>query len=169
MSRRSRRRTATNPRSAKSDAEKVPASRRWADWLIGTIELADGNAEKGLASLLRAEAAEPHLPNLHLRLGETYLRCKRVEDASRAFQRALEIDGDSPEAHVGLSMVYLRQRRFEEAASEALMAVGLQHFSPLGHFNLGIALAVWDNGSARAWHLRHRSRSFPVWGQRIAG
>jgi predicted AlkP superfamily phosphohydrolase/phosphomutase/tetratricopeptide (TPR) repeat protein len=122
-------------------AEKVPASRPWADWLIGTIELADGNAEKGLASLLRAEAAEPHLPNLHLRLGETYLRCKRVEDAERAFQRALEIDGDSPEAHVGLSMVYLRQRRFEEAASEALMAVGLQHFSPLGHFNLGISLA----------------------------
>ena len=129
------------PKKPKSDAEKVPASRPWADWLIGTIELADGNAEKGLASLLRAEAAEPHLPNLHLRLGETYLRCKRVEDASRAFQRALEIDGDSPEAHVGLSMVYLRQRRFEEAASEALMAVGLQHFSPLGHFNLGIALA----------------------------
>jgi tetratricopeptide (TPR) repeat protein len=64
-----------------------------------------------------------------------------VEDAGRAFHRALEIDGDSPEAHVGLSMVYLRQRKFEEAASEALIAVGLQHFSPLGHFNLGIALA----------------------------
>jgi tetratricopeptide (TPR) repeat protein len=124
-----------------AQAEKVPASRAWADWLVGTIELADGNAEEGLASLLRAEEAEPHLPNLHLRLGETYLRCRRLEDAGRAFQRALEIDGDSPEAHVGLSMVHLRQRRFEEAASEALIAVGLQHFSPLGHFNLGIALA----------------------------
>ncbi|MGA7752005.1 MAG: alkaline phosphatase family protein [Candidatus Sulfotelmatobacter sp.] len=129
------------PQDAKPEPAKAPASRPWADWLIGTIELADGNAEKGLASLLRAEAAEPHLPNLHLRLGETYLRCKRVEDAGRAFHRALEIDGDSPEAHVGLSMVYLRQRKFEEAASEALIAVGLQHFSPLGHFNLGIALA----------------------------
>ncbi len=128
------------PDVPKPETEKLPASRPWADWLIGTIELADGNAEKGLASLLRAEAAEPHLPNLHLRLGETYLRCKRVEDAGRAFHRALEIDGDSPEAHVGLSMVYLRQRKFEEAASEALMGVGLQHFSPLGHFNLGIAL-----------------------------
>ncbi len=129
------------PKEPKSEADKAKRSRPWADWLIGTIELADGNAEKGLASLLRAEEGEPHLPNLHLRLGETYLRCKRVEDAERAFERALEIDGDSPEAHVGLSMVYLRQRRFEEAASEALIAVGLQHFSPLGHFNLGIALA----------------------------
>jgi predicted AlkP superfamily phosphohydrolase/phosphomutase/tetratricopeptide (TPR) repeat protein len=126
---------------SKPQEEKAAASRAWADWLIGTIELADGKPEEGLASLLRAEQAEPHLPNLHLRLGETYLRCKRVEDAMRAFQRALEIDGDSPEAHVGLSMVHLRQRRFEEAASEALIAVGLQHFAPLGHFNLGIALA----------------------------
>ena len=112
----------------------------WADWLLGTTELVDGNLEKGLEALLRAEQAEPRLPNLHVRLGETYLRLKRVEDAGRAFRRALEIDGDSPEAHVGLSSVYLRQRRFEEAASEALIAVGLQHFAPLGHFNLGIAL-----------------------------
>ncbi len=121
------------------EAETTP--RAWADWLIGTMELADGKPEDGLASLLRAEKAEPRLPNLHLRLGETYLRCKRLADAMRAFQRALEIDGDSPEAHVGLSSIYLRKRRFEEAASEALIAVGLQHFAPLGHFNLGIALA----------------------------
>jgi predicted AlkP superfamily phosphohydrolase/phosphomutase/tetratricopeptide (TPR) repeat protein len=127
--------------SAEAAPEKETASRAWADWLVGTIELADGKPEDGLASLLRAEQAEPLLPNLHLRLGETYLRCKRIDDAQRAFQRALEIDGDSPEAHVGLSMVYLRQRRFEEAASEALLAVSLQHFAPLGHFNLGIALA----------------------------
>ncbi|HEY1679302.1 MAG TPA: alkaline phosphatase family protein [Candidatus Sulfotelmatobacter sp.] len=127
--------------AADAAPQKETASRAWADWLVGTIELADGKAEEGLASLLRAEQAEPLLPNLHLRLGETYLRCKRIDDAKRAFQRALEIDGDSPEAHVGLSMVFLRQRRFEEAASEALLAVSLQHFAPLGHFNLGIALA----------------------------
>jgi tetratricopeptide (TPR) repeat protein len=120
---------------------RAAASRPWADWLIGTMELADGKTDDALASLLRAEQAQPHLPNLHLRIGETYLRCKRIDDAMRAFQRALEIDGDSPEAHIGLSMVYLRQRRFEEAASEALIAVGLQHFAPLGHFNLGVALA----------------------------
>jgi predicted AlkP superfamily phosphohydrolase/phosphomutase/tetratricopeptide (TPR) repeat protein len=133
----------------KAPAEKLPRSRPWADWLIGTIELADGKTEEALASLLRAEQAEPRLPNLHLRIGETYLRCKRIEDAGRAFQRALEIDGDSPEAHIGLAIVHLRQRRHEEAAAEALIAVGLQHFSPLGHFNLGVALA----------RLGHRERA----------
>ena len=122
-------------------ADRNPRAHPWADWLLGTIDLADGKNEEALAALLRSEQAEPHLPNLHLRIGETYLRCKRIEDAGRAFQRALEIDGDSPEAHIGLAIVYLRQRRDEEAATEALIAVGLQHFSPLGHFNLGVALA----------------------------
>jgi tetratricopeptide (TPR) repeat protein len=124
-----------------ASSARLSRSRPWADWLLGTIDLAEGRTDQALASLLRAEQAEPHLPNLYLRIGETYLRCKRIEDAGRAFQRALEIDGDSPEAHIGLAIVYLRQRRHEEAASEALIAVGLQHFSPLGHFNLGVALA----------------------------
>jgi predicted AlkP superfamily phosphohydrolase/phosphomutase/tetratricopeptide (TPR) repeat protein len=131
----------TAVRNTAKAAEKSAAARAWADWMLGTMELAAGNSEAGLAALLRAEQAEPHLPSLHLRLGETYLRCRRIEDAQRAFDRALEIDGDSPEAHVGLSTVYLRQKKFEEAVNQALIAVGLQHFSPFGHFNLGIGLA----------------------------
>jgi tetratricopeptide (TPR) repeat protein len=129
-----------NTKDPELQAERESSARAWADWLLGTMDLSEGNTEDGLAALLRAEKGHPLLPHLHVRLGETYLRLKRTDDAHRAFQRALEIDGDSPEAHVGLSMVYLRQRKFEEAASESLIAVGLQHFAPLGHFNLGIAL-----------------------------
>ena len=123
--------------------------RPWADLLMGIIHLEEGDLDSGLASLLRAEQADPKLPDLHLRIGESYLRQKRVEEAERAFQRALEINGDSPEAHLGLAMVRLRQRRNEEAAQQALIAVGLQHFLPLGHFYLGIALA----------RLGHRERA----------
>jgi tetratricopeptide (TPR) repeat protein len=81
------------------------------------------------------------LPDLHLRIGETYLRQRRTDNAERAFHRALEIDGDSAEAHLGLAVVHLRRRRNQEAAEEALAAVGLQHFLPMGHFRLGVALA----------------------------
>ncbi len=139
-----------NGDAALADSPAVPRPRPWADWLLGTIDLAEGRYDQALALLLRAEQAQPLLPNLHLRIGETYLRCKRWEDAARAFQRALEIDGDSAEAHVGLAIVYLRQRRNEEAAFEALIGVGLHHFLPLGHFNLGIALArLGDRERAR--------------------
>jgi predicted AlkP superfamily phosphohydrolase/phosphomutase/predicted Zn-dependent protease len=126
-----------------------PKPRPWADLLLGIIHFEEGDMDAALACLLKAEQSDPHLPDLHLRIGETYLRQKRVQDAERAFQRALEIDGDSPEAHLGLAVVRLRQRRNQESAEQALLAVGLQHFLPLGHFYLGVALA----------RLGHRERA----------
>jgi tetratricopeptide (TPR) repeat protein len=128
---------------------KLPNPRPWADLLMGVIHFEEGNMEDALASLLKAEQSDPRLPNLHLRIGETYLRQRRIDDADRAFHQALDIDGDSPEAHLGLAMVRLRQRRNDEAAEQALLAVGLQHFLPLGHFYLGVALA----------RLGHRQRA----------
>jgi tetratricopeptide (TPR) repeat protein len=128
---------------------KVKKPRPWADLLMGIIHFEEGDMDAALASLLRAEQSDPRLPDLHLRIGETYLRLKRIPDAERAFLQALDIDGDSPEAHLGLTMVRLRQRRNEEAAEQALLAVGLQHFLPLGHFYLGVALA----------RLGHRDRA----------
>jgi len=122
-------------------SDKTLRPRPWADLLMGIIQFEEGNMDEALACLLKAEQSDPRLPNLHLRIGETYLRRKRIDDAERAFQQALDIDGDSPEAHLGLAMVRLRQRRNEEAAEQALLAVGLQHFLPLGHFYLGVALA----------------------------
>ena len=138
----------TTPEAAAAPG-KEPNPRPWADLLMGVIHFEEGNMEAALASLLKAEQSDPRLPNLHLRIGETYLRQKRTDDADRAFQQALDIDGDSPEAHLGLAMVRLRQRRNEDAAEQALLAVGLQHFLPLGHFYLGVALA----------RLGHRQRA----------
>lgn len=135
-------------RATRDSADK-PKQRPWADWLMGVIQFEEGDMEEALACLLRAEKADPRLPSLHLRIGETYMRKERIEDAERAFHKALEIDGDSPEAHLGLAMVRLKQRRNAEGAEEALLAVGLQHFLPLGHFYLGVALA----------RLGHRSRA----------
>jgi tetratricopeptide (TPR) repeat protein len=137
------------PAGEGAPSTKQANPRPWADLLMGVIHFEEGNMEEALASLLKAEQSDPRLPNLHLRIGETYLRQKRTDDADRAFQQALDIDGDSPEAHLGLAMVRLRQRRNEEAAEQALLAVGLQHFLPLGHFYLGVALA----------RLGHRQRA----------
>ncbi len=135
--------------AAAEPEDTTPKPRPWADLFMGIIHFEEGETDEALGRLLKAEEADPRLPDLHLRIGETYLRKKRTEDAERAFERALEIDGDSPEAHLGLALVRLRQRRNEDAAEQALIAVGLQHFLPLGHFYLGVALA----------RLGHRQRA----------
>jgi predicted AlkP superfamily phosphohydrolase/phosphomutase/tetratricopeptide (TPR) repeat protein len=135
--------------TAGDSKNEEPKPRPWADLLMGIIHFEEGDMDSALTSLLKAEQSDPHLPDLHLRIGETYLRQKRIQDAERAFQRALEIDGDRAEAHLGLAVACLRQRRNEEGAEQALLAVGLQHFLPLGHFYLGVALA----------RLGHRERA----------
>jgi tetratricopeptide (TPR) repeat protein len=132
--------TATE-RPGPANAATNSQPRAWVALLMGTIHFEEGDLDAALACLQRAEQSDSHLPDLHLRVGETYLRQKRTHDAERAFQRALEIDGDCAEAHLGLALVHLRQRHNENAAERALLAVGLQHFLPLGHFYLGIALA----------------------------
>jgi predicted AlkP superfamily phosphohydrolase/phosphomutase/tetratricopeptide (TPR) repeat protein len=138
-----------SPVAVAEPVDATPKPRPWADLLMGIIHFEEGNMDDALASLLKAEQSDPRLPDLHLRIGQTYLRQRRTDDAERAFQRALDIDGDSPDAHLGLALVRLRQRRNEDAAEQALLAVGLQHFLPMGHFYLGVALA----------RLGHRERA----------
>ena len=133
--------TKATPAPDQSPHAQEAKPRPWADLLMGIIHFEEGDMDATLSSLLKAEKSDPHLPDLHLRIGEAYLRQRRIPDAERAFQRALEIDGDRAEAHLGLAVVCLRQRRNEEAAEHALLAVGLLHYLPLGHFYLGVALA----------------------------
>lgn len=107
---------------------------------MGVIHFEDGELDKALTFLPKAEAADPRLPNLHVRLANTYLRIKQ-EAAERAFQRALEIDGDSPEARLGLAMMHLRNHCNEEAAAEALVASACSIFCRQVTINL--LLPAW--------------------------
>jgi tetratricopeptide (TPR) repeat protein len=121
---------------ARAETEPKP----WADWLLGVTYSEQGRHEAAMEHLLRAEKANPRLPDLHLRLGTTYRQMSRLDDARRAYERALELDGNSPAAYLGLATVSLSQRRNREAAEQALTAVGLDHYLPLGHLVLGFAL-----------------------------
>jgi tetratricopeptide (TPR) repeat protein len=125
--------------AAASSSILVSEARR--DWMMGIILHEEGDKERSLECLLRAEKADPSLPNLHILLGGTYLAISRLEDARRAFLRALDTDGDSADGYLGLAQVSLRRRENQDAAEKALIAVGLQHYLPLGHFVLGLALA----------------------------
>ncbi len=95
-----------------------------ADWLRGELFFERGQTEAALQALLRAEELDPQLPDLHIRIGRTYLRQAKVSDAERALSKALRIDPDSAEGHLWMARVRLRQRRDVEAAEEALNAVG---------------------------------------------
>ena len=109
--------------------------------LLGRLEALDGNYDKAVEFLIRAEETEPRLPGLHLQLGQTYLRLHRAEEAERAFERALDIDGDNALAHEGMATALSLLQRYDEAVDHGLTAVGLMHEMPRAHLRLGATLA----------------------------
>ncbi len=112
-----------------------------ADYLMGQLLLAERRPDEALVHLERAEEAEPRLPRLPTRLGDTYLALGRPADAERCYRKALAVDCEATQALVGLARACFAQKRFEEAASVALEAVGLRHLQPRGHWVLAAALA----------------------------
>ncbi|MEZ7968466.1 MAG: alkaline phosphatase family protein [Rubritalea sp.] len=119
------------------DVRSVPT----VNMLLGRLEAMEGNLEKSLEHLAKAEKAAPRLPGLHLQLGQTYLRMRRNESAIRAYQKALEIDSDNASAHEGLAAALLRLKRIDEALNHALSAIELMHDMPRAHLRLGMTLA----------------------------
>ena len=122
------------------DVRSVPT----VNLLLGRLEAIDKNFDKALEYLGKAEQAEPRLPGLHLQLGQTYLRMRRNEEAARAFEKALDIDGDNAHAHEGLAAALARLNRYDDAVDHALSAVGLLHDFPRAHLRLGVTLARLD-------------------------
>lgn len=139
--------------AAKMAEQSEPASAARLDLLMGVLLAAEGRDKESLQSLARAEQVQPRLPGLHNQIGNIYLRGRRWDDAERAFQRALEIDGDYAPSWNGLSVALLRQNRAADAAELSLRAVGLQHFFPSAHFQLGAVLARlgWPERAVQAF------------------
>jgi len=109
--------------------------------LKGTLEFSKKNYDSSLEFLKRAEKSDPHLPKLHQQLGKVFLGMGRIQDAERAFEKALETDPESAHAMFGMSNVMLRKKDYEKAAEYALDTIGLLYYYPSAHLNLGIALA----------------------------
>jgi len=58
----------------------------------------------------------------HLKLGEAFYQSGMMEDATREFQRALELDGGNPQARLRMGMIALKAKKMEEC---------LEHFDAL--------------------------------------
>ncbi len=115
------------------------------NYMLGSLLFAEGNANEALACLRKAEAANTTRPNLYAKIGDVYTQMGRLNDAERAFDRALELDPEHSVAHSGMAGVCLRQRRNADAAEEALRSVALIYHNPYAHFQLGVALHRLNN------------------------
>ncbi|QDT67752.1 tetratricopeptide repeat protein [Planctomycetes bacterium MalM25] len=110
--------------------------------MLGALEFAEGNAEAAMEHLQAVAEAEPRLPGLHNKLGQVLLSMKRYEPAIAAFDKALEIDGDSPLAFTGRSRGRLELGDAQGALDDAMIAAELVHHLPRAHYLIGRAFAA---------------------------
>jgi tetratricopeptide (TPR) repeat protein len=110
--------------------------------MLGTLELIDGRPDAALSPLRSAEAVDPRLPGLALRLVQAYLRLGRVPDAERVAQDALNFNPDSPALHDARAEVFLASGEAIEAERHARAACDLAPHFPRARFRLAQALAA---------------------------
>jgi protein O-GlcNAc transferase len=110
--------------------------------MLGALEFAEGNTEAAMRHLSEVAAAEPRLPGLHNKLGQVLLETKQYDEAIAAFEKALEIDGDSPLAFTGRARAKLELGDAQSALDDAMIAAELVHFLPRAHYLVGRSLAA---------------------------
>lgn len=109
-------------------------------YLLGVAYHANGDLEKALDYLDRAEKYNVVSASLFVQKGSVYEDLKKRVKAERMYQRALSIDAENIDAMLGLCRLLLAKRQNKDAANQALDIVALKYHTPLAHFYLGCAL-----------------------------
>lgn len=107
------------------------------DYLEGVFLVSQNKPRKALLLLKKAMETIAHMPTLHVKIGEAFIKLKEWKDATIAFEKALEIDPENAGAHMGIGIALLRQDKLEEALDHLLTSVSLIFNNPLAHYFLG--------------------------------
>jgi protein O-GlcNAc transferase len=109
------------------------------DFHAGQDALKNHQWAEAAAALELAVGIRPRWPAALASLGTALAELGRLDDASRAFTSALQIDRNQASFHAGLASVYARQGRFPEAEKEFLRAVNLDPENVDSRYNLALA------------------------------
>jgi tetratricopeptide (TPR) repeat protein len=113
------------------------------DALVGmcVVALASGQAEAAVRMASAAVDTAPSLPAAWVALGQSAKLAARLDEAERAYERAIRLDGGNAVAHVGVGELRIAQNRPEEAIREFDQALKLRPALTAAQLGKGNALA----------------------------
>lgn len=109
------------------------------DYLEGVLLVSQNKPRKALPLFKKAMETIAHMPDIHVKVGEAFIKLKEWDEAKNAFSKALEIDPENAGAHTGIGIALLRKDELEDAADHLLSSVSLIFNNPLAHYFLGEA------------------------------
>ena len=115
--------------------------------VANALQLPTSMIKERVRVLKEAVAEEPHEPNWHGFLGQTYLQMRQFEHAKDALENGIRLHPDSPVLRYTLGLVYLNQQNFKKAIPVLEKAVALKQDYDQAYLNLGIAYR--ENGQVK--------------------
>lgn len=109
------------------------------DYLEGVLLVSQNRPRKALPLFKKAMESIAHMPDIHVKVGEAFIKLKEWEEAKNTFSQALQIDPENAGAHLGLGIALLRQDKLEDAVDHLLSSVSLIFNNALTHYFLGEA------------------------------
>ena len=109
------------------------------DFLAAVAAVSKNDFEGALEHLERAELTQSKNPGFQFHVGNVYLGLNRLDDAERAFTKAMELDEYHANGLMGLCRTYLEKDQVDKALQLGRQAVGLKFHFPLGHYFYGCA------------------------------
>ncbi len=109
-----------------------------------------------IKALTAIAAQTPTLSGPYVNLGIAHARLGHVQDAERAFRKALELNPDNPAARNQLGILQRKQGQFNRAQESYLSVLATHPNYPYAHLNMGILCDLYLQNSDCA--LRHYER-----------
>ena len=109
--------------------------------VLALVEHARGNLAAGIVLLRRATRASPNSHALWNDLGNLYFSSGAMEEAEKAYQKALELDPNCAEAYSNLAVISLKRNAHAAARTLLEKALALRPHYPEALYNLGNALS----------------------------
>ncbi len=109
-------------------------------YLLGNVLFEEGQYDKALASLAKAEQVSPNSVGLHNLLGRIYFAMQNYPEARERFQMVLQRDPNNADATLGLTQIALARGLNRAAVRLALRSIGMRFHFPMAHYCLGMAL-----------------------------
>jgi tetratricopeptide (TPR) repeat protein len=105
--------------------EKIAPASSWSEQLLGESYATGSNWTYAVIRFENALKLEPARPELHVGLGEVFLRARRVDSAAREFEEELRIDSRNVRALVRRGETKLIQENVQGALSDWEEAVAI--------------------------------------------
>lgn len=117
-------------------------------FLLGTAQLARGDAVEAAGEFRRALALNPELPSVNGLLGRSLSETSRTDEAAEYFRRELRLNPNDFDANLRLGMhLQKAEQNYDAALAHYERALRVRPGSPEARYQIGLAYLMTDRAT----------------------